>query len=272
MSFALRAWDPTDTPFHPTLAETAAFAAHVHAGQTDKAGRPDYLHLARVARHLVRLFPHATMVERHAAWLHDVLEDTATTAADLRQMGYAEAVIDLVTALTKPIAPQVSYADWIAALAERRDMGAIRVKIADLTDNSDPERLQALPPERSCALSARYGTALQVLQTALRQDAMPEYDDDETLVSLSLTLSAMDRWTIEQAARIADRRLQDFVAEEITDLAYRITGQDSLKGITLARDRQAETEGFIKDFSASKRKHRPIRDWADRQMRTDLDD
>ena len=272
MSFALRAWDPTDTPLHPTLAETAAFAAHVHAGQTDKAGHPYYLHLARVARHLVRLFPSAGMVERHAAWLHDVLEDTDTTADDLRRMGYAEAVIDLVAALTKPMAPQVPYADWIAALADRRDMGALRVKIADLTDNSDPERLQALPIERARELSARYGAALQVLQTALSQDAIPEYDDDETLVSLSLTLPAMDRWTIEEAARIADRRLPDFVLEEITDLAYRITGQGNVNGIPLARDREAATALFIKSFSASERKHGPIRDWVDRQMRKDVED
>ena len=84
------------------------------------------------------------MVERHAAWLHDVLEDTATTTGDLRQMGYSEAVIDLVTALTKPVEPKGPYADWIAALVERRDFGAIRVKIADLIDNSDPERIISL--------------------------------------------------------------------------------------------------------------------------------
>ena len=212
------------------------------------------------------------MVERHAAWLHDVLEDTATTTGDLRQMGYSEAVIDLVTALTKPVEPKGPYADWIAALVERRDFGAIRVKIADLIDNSDPERMRGLPEAQARALSARYAAALQVLQNALSREAIPDYDDDETLVTLSLTLPAMDRWIIEQAARIADRRLQDFVLEEITDLAYRITGQDTLKGIPLARDRQAETGDFIKNFSASKRKQRPIRDWADRQMRTDIDD
>jgi hypothetical protein len=53
------------------------FAVAAHEGQTDKAGRPYIEHPRRVARRL------DTPEALAAAFLHDVLEDTEHTAADL---------------------------------------------------------------------------------------------------------------------------------------------------------------------------------------------
>lgn len=62
-------------------AETLARAAH--AGQVDKAGAPYAAHPARVAAAVA-----GDPLAEAAAWLHDVIEDTGTTLADLRAEGF----------------------------------------------------------------------------------------------------------------------------------------------------------------------------------------
>lgn len=151
----------------PSLNETIAWATSLHADQVDKAGAPYIGHVERVAGHLSRLFPDATADERHAAWLHDVIEDCSVQPQDLRDRGYSERVIETVLAVTKPPGSHQPYAERIAALAASGNRAAIRVKIADLTDNSDPERLSLLPAETRTRLDDRYTAALAVLRRAL---------------------------------------------------------------------------------------------------------
>ncbi|MEM9032225.1 MAG: HD domain-containing protein [Pseudomonadota bacterium] len=270
MSHLLRRVDPTEGPFHPSLEETAAFAANAHAGQTDKAGEPYFKHLARVVSHLQRLFPFASNAERHAAWLHDIIEDTSITINDLRELRYAEEVLALVRALTRPEDPGTSYAEWIASLAESGDARVIRVKIADLTDNTSAERLEALPADQRASLAQRYQKALQRLQGALESPLDQADDEGEDMVMLGVSLPAMDLWTIEEAARIADRTTNEFVAEEMSGLAYRITGEGSIRKIKLQRDYAEDTRAFIEAFAASERKHVPVAQWAAQQVASDV--
>jgi (p)ppGpp synthase/HD superfamily hydrolase len=155
---------------HPSLTDTIQLATQLHAGQTDKAGAPYVGHLARVCAHLERLFPDASDTERHAAWLHDTIEDTGMTGEGLSALGYASEVVETVQALTKPESPdgaEVVYADWIATLARTGPRTAIRVKLADLHDNADPQRLAALPNETASALRDRYEAAMATLWRAL---------------------------------------------------------------------------------------------------------
>ena len=152
---------------HPTIEETAALAGSLHAGQTDKSGAPYIGHLARVSRHLVRLFPGASAAERHAAWLHDALEDTPTTADDLARLGYDPAVIAIVAAVTRTPGTD-TYQQRIEALAGSGFVSAMRVKLADLTDNSDPARLALLPEDRARPLARRYERAKATLEAALK--------------------------------------------------------------------------------------------------------
>jgi (p)ppGpp synthase/HD superfamily hydrolase len=158
-------------PELPRVEATAAWAGTWHAGQTDKAGQPYIGHLIRVQAHLLRLFPGATVAERHAAWLHDVLEDTDITETDLGAMGYPAEVIDIVRAVTKRDGDPRSYGEWIDTLARTGPIGAVRVKLADLSDNSDPNRLSALPHARAVSMAARYNAAKQRLWSVLDADA-----------------------------------------------------------------------------------------------------
>ncbi len=69
----------------PSLVDTVKLITRAHAEQKDKIGAPYHLHPIRVAS---RLGSDATDDERTVALLHDVLEDTGITSADLLGMGY----------------------------------------------------------------------------------------------------------------------------------------------------------------------------------------
>ena len=104
-----------------------------------------------------------------AALLHDVLEDTETTARDLRDLGYSEATIEIVQLVTRQQSehPRPSYMDWIRSIAASGNVGAIRVKLADNMHNSDPVRIAALPPEQRDIVK-RYERSMWILKEALR--------------------------------------------------------------------------------------------------------
>ncbi len=72
---------------------TLNLAKRLHGGQVDRGGRPYWRHLENVARALVERWPDATKSEIQAALLHDALEDTSATAADLRTQGIPADVI-----------------------------------------------------------------------------------------------------------------------------------------------------------------------------------
>jgi (p)ppGpp synthase/HD superfamily hydrolase len=142
----------------PNLDFTRALVRRLFAGVTDKGGKPYAEHCERVER---LLGPDATEDERHAALLHDVLEDTSTTADDLRAMGYSARTAYLVLRLTR-LAADGTYMDYIRGIAASGDQGLIRIKLADNADNSAPERIACLPPEQRDILR-RYERARKIL-------------------------------------------------------------------------------------------------------------
>ncbi len=254
--------DPPLSPFHPTLEQTAVRAGFWHGAQLDKAGRPYIEHLMQVASGLLRMFPDASPAERHAAWLHDVIEDIGVTAEDLRALNYASEVIEIVQALSRP--DGTTYADWIDDMARTAPLGALRVKLADLASNADPVRLSRLDPERAARLASRYGKAAAVLRQALRDrtgtigDSEPEPAD---LVPLTLHIEPVDFWVLGEAAGMADRTAAEFMTEEALDLAHRIVATGSLRHVNLARDRRSDDAPAMDAFRASQRKQGPLTDF-----------
>jgi len=145
----------------PTVASTIAFIQQAHAGQADKQGLPYWLHLHAVMERLGA----ASDNERMAALLHDVLEDTPTTAVDLLNMGYPEEVAVAVQLVTRPRNPKPPYIEWIRSIAASGNATAIRIKIADCEHNSDPDRLASIPIEAErTSLAKRYSKALSILR------------------------------------------------------------------------------------------------------------
>jgi (p)ppGpp synthase/HD superfamily hydrolase len=118
------------------LEEAIRIALEAHRGQKDRAGAPYVLHPLRV---MLRV---RTDAERMAAVLHDVVEDTAWTLDDLRARGFPDEVLEAVDRLTRR--PGEAY----DALVERAAAHPVarRVKLADLEDNLDLRRLEAVSP------------------------------------------------------------------------------------------------------------------------------
>lgn len=127
------------------LEKAIALAATYHAGQTDKAGQPYILHTLRV------MMRQQTEDARIVAVLHDVVEDTAITIADLSRAGFSDAVVLAVDLLTRR--PDVAYEDYLEAVAANPLARA--VKIADLEDNMDLRRLTEIS-ESGQARLAKY--------------------------------------------------------------------------------------------------------------------
>jgi (p)ppGpp synthase/HD superfamily hydrolase len=128
---------------HPDLGDSIEIMRRAHEGQMDKCGRPYYLHPLRVAMRLL----HCTAAERHAALLHDVVEDTLVTMDDLRRMAYSEEVLDLVDLLTRRKPAGESHNQYVERIVQSRNVQALRVKLADVYDNMSPARSRLLPPE-----------------------------------------------------------------------------------------------------------------------------
>jgi (p)ppGpp synthase/HD superfamily hydrolase len=138
------------------MAAALRIAAAAHAGQPDKAGNAYLGHPLRVAARLVNDGDQAVAV----GLLHDVIEDSVTTAADLRAAGIPEQVVTALEALTKR-----DGEDYRQAIARAvADPLAVKVKAADLADNADPARLALLADEAERArLEAKYANGRRLL-------------------------------------------------------------------------------------------------------------
>ncbi|MDQ0863750.1 phosphohydrolase [Arthrobacter globiformis] len=138
---------------NPEVAAAKAIATIAHRFQTDKIGVPYIEHPGRVAARLTNPKQVA------AAWLHDVIEDCGITARDLEAAGISNQVIDAVVLLTRT--KDNTGNGYYGAIREYPV--ALAVKLADIADNTDPERTARLEPEVRQRLADKYETALQLL-------------------------------------------------------------------------------------------------------------
>lgn len=135
-----------------TIEDCIHLATVAHRGQKDKAGEPYILHPLRV------MLTFSTNIERAAAVLHDVIEDTLVTLEDLHDLGLDPIARDAIEAVTRR--PAEVYREFIARAG--RDPISRAVKIADIMDNLT--RLHRLPSIiEAQRLAVRYRTALKVL-------------------------------------------------------------------------------------------------------------
>ena len=111
-----------------------AIAKKAHAGQVDKAGVDYIQHPLYVASQI------KTEQEKAVALLHDVLEDSDITAADLLAYGLSNEVVTAVQTLTKKKGQ--SYQDYLEKV-KSNNLARV-VKLADLKHNSDLSRLKTV--------------------------------------------------------------------------------------------------------------------------------
>jgi len=121
------------------LRKAYVFAGQAHKGQVRRSGEPYLSHPLEVAAYLADMkLDRTTLV---AALLHDVLEDTETTAAVIRE-SFGKEVAGLVEGVTKmsrvqEASPEVRRAETIRKilLAMTDDIRVIFIKLADRIHN-----------------------------------------------------------------------------------------------------------------------------------------
>jgi (p)ppGpp synthase/HD superfamily hydrolase len=153
--------------------EAVAIAAKAHADARDRSGVLELVHGVTVAS---ALGADATEDELAAAVLHDVLEDTPWTRADLLAAGVPPVVVAAVEHVSRIEQPETeTYRDFIDRTARADgEAGRIarRVKLADLLTNM--ERIGGLP-EGAAMRQKRYLPALDTIRAAMRERG--ELDD-----------------------------------------------------------------------------------------------
>ena len=128
-------------------------AYEAHKGQYDKSGVPYVFHPLHLAE---QMEDEESIV---AALLHDVVEDTAYSLADLRAMGFPEKALEAVALLTHD--PTEPYLSYVARVKENPI--ARRVKLADLRHNSDLSRIKKVT-ERDLKRVEQYAAAIRLLE------------------------------------------------------------------------------------------------------------
>lgn len=118
-----------------TLERAIEIATEAHKCQYDKAGN-DYI------GHPLRVMDMGrTEEEKIVGVLHDVVEDTEWTFAQLAAEGFSQEVIDALQCVTK-LSENENYDDFIERV--KKNPLATAVKINDLSDNMDIRRLPYL--------------------------------------------------------------------------------------------------------------------------------
>lgn len=132
-------------------------AYDAHRGQMDKCGVPYIFHPVHLAEQM------EDEVSCCVALLHDVVEDTDVTLADLEKR-FPPAVTEAVKLLTHD--DGTPYEAYVRAVA--KNPVALRVKLADIAHNSDQSRMAGcdISPEKRLYFKNKYERAKRILLEA----------------------------------------------------------------------------------------------------------
>jgi len=194
------------------LQKAYVFSARVHKGQVRRSGEPYLSHLLEVTNFLAEMgLDRTTLV---AALLHDVLEDTEVTAAELKA-SFGKEVGGLVEGVTKisrvqEASPETRRAETIRKiiLAMTTDIRVIFIKLADRLHNL--QTLKYLPEDKQRQIASE---------------------------------------TLEIYAPIANRLGMGRIKTELEDLAFRyVEPEEFFRIASLVDPRRKKAEEALKKF------------------------
>lgn len=139
--------------YTPLTKKALKISFEAHKNQTDKSGMPYVYH----PFHLAEQMDDENSV--CVALLHDVVEDTDMTLADLIQAGFPEEVTDALALMTHD--DLTPYMDYVERLSHNPI--AAKVKLADLAHNSDLTRLDVVR-EKDRERVLKYHRAMELLK------------------------------------------------------------------------------------------------------------
>lgn len=123
-----------------------------HHGQLDKGGLPYIFHPYHLAEQM------DDEISCCAALLHDVVEDTDVTFEYLEKE-FPKEVMDVLFLLTHK--EDVPYFEYVRAI--RANPIAVKIKLADISHNSDQSRCPNFPPEQLAYFRDKYARAVAIL-------------------------------------------------------------------------------------------------------------
>ena len=124
-----------------------------HKEQVDKTGLPYVFHPFHLAEQM------DDEISTVCALLHDVVEDTELTLSDIKEMGFPDEVVEVLSLLTHE--SNLPYMDYVKKLSVNPI--ATKIKIADLTHNNDLTRLDVID-DYALKRAKKYQEALDLLR------------------------------------------------------------------------------------------------------------
>ena len=139
--------------YTPLTKKAMKLCFEAHKDQVDKSGLPYVFHPFHLAEQMTDELTTVT------ALLHDVVEDSDYTLADLGEMGFPATVLDALAMLTHDDGS--AYLEYVARL--KTNPIARAVKLADLRHNSDLTRLDHVD-EKAQARVEKDRKAIELLE------------------------------------------------------------------------------------------------------------
>ena len=139
--------------YTPITKKALKLCFEAHKEQVDKSGMPYVFHPFHLAEQM------ETEETTVVALLHDLVEDTDYTIADLASMGFGKTITDAIALMTH--ADGVAYMDYVREI--KNNPIAKAVKLADLKHNSDLTRLDVVD-EKALQRSEKYSKAIKLLE------------------------------------------------------------------------------------------------------------
>jgi (p)ppGpp synthase/HD superfamily hydrolase len=143
------------------LERAIQLAVKAHAGQKDRYGAPYILHPLRVMQRV------NSVPEKIVAVLHDVVEDTSWSLDELAREGFPKKIVTAIDCLTKREGED--YEAFVRRSAS--NPLARRVKLADLEDNMDLRRMNAVT-EKDVPRLAKYLKAWGEISEAITEQSV----------------------------------------------------------------------------------------------------
>ena len=130
--------------------------------KTDKGGNPYISHLIQVAQNVKPQFA-------RIAFCHDVIEDCGVDEKWLMNpdFGLTEYEIRAIRTLSRP--KGMTYSDYILSIMNTEDLGIMYVKMADLLDNMNLNRLRDMSKKDIDRVTKLYIPAYEHLSTKIWQ-------------------------------------------------------------------------------------------------------
>ncbi len=116
------------------LFKSLEIATKLFEGKNDKSGIPYVVHLLKVYSGV------SDYKEKCCALLHDVVEDTDVTFEDLKEIGFDDEIIEILSYLTKNKGED--YGKYIDRIISSENIHVLNIKLADLKHNMDITRIK----------------------------------------------------------------------------------------------------------------------------------